>query len=65
MANSALHPKSATRASTVHVASQFVLRPPREEPGPSPPPSPSFVTCPSYSSPFGLVPKTKPFWWSR
>ncbi len=39
-----------------HTPSQFLLKPPAEKA----PPSPSLVTCPSYSMPTGLVPKTKP-----
>ena len=70
MANSALQPKSPLRVFTTHAPSQLRLKPvsePPYAPGPplDPPPWPSFVTCPSYSSPAGFVPKTKPFWRSR
>ena len=70
MANSALQPKSETRVRTCQAPSQFRLNPPalpREKPPlplelkPPPRPPPSLITCPSYSWPAGLVPKTKPF----
>jgi hypothetical protein len=68
IANSALQPKSPVFVRTVHDASQFLLKPPSDEPIADetlPPPEPSFVTWPSYSSPAGFVPKTKPFCRSR
>src|SRR5688572_27138349 len=35
--------------------------PPPPPPAPPPPSPPSSVTCPSYSTPEGVVPNTKPF----
>ena len=74
IAISAVQPMSVTLVATCHAPSQFTFRPPPDprccrlllgRPLPPPPkrplPCPSFVTCPSYSTPAGLVPKTKPF----
>ena len=69
MANSALQPLSDSDVRTSQTPSQLPLNPapeplevvvlrPRR-------PSPAFTTCPSYSCPAGLVPKTKPLWRSR
>lgn len=72
MAISASHPRSVTCARTVQSPSQFglnALMPPRCVPA-APPPKvrpadwPSRATCPSYSMPSGLVPKTNAFWLS-
>ena len=61
---------SETRVRTCQAPSQLRLNPPalpREksppplEPKPPPRPPPSLITCPSYSCPAGLVPKTNPF----
>ena len=53
---------------TCHDASQLRLKPPIEPDcarvcplTETPPPSPSFETWPSYSTPAGVVPKTNPF----
>src|SRR5687768_6268845 len=70
--NSAYHPSESTDVATVQLPSQFRLNPPIEPdiarvcPATvSPPPSPSFTTWPSYSTPAGVVAKTKPFCRSR
>ncbi len=68
MANSVIHPISFRCVLTMKLASQFKLNPlptlvcARCRVEVCPPPSPSFDTCPSYSMPAGLVPKTNPFW---
>ena len=69
MANSALHPTRETRVRTCHAPSQLRLNPPASPRENSPLPldpnpprrPPSLITCPSYSWPAGLVPKTNPF----
>ena len=73
MRNSAYHPLPSVVVATVQLPSQFLLNPPPEPdwkrcrelnppPWKRPPPRPSLATCPSYSIPVGVVPKTKPFW---
>ena len=70
MANSALQPTSEIAVRTRQTPSQFWLKPPPAPrvwpPPPMPlPPAPSLTSCPSYSCPDGLVPKTNPFCRSR
>src|SRR5712664_820588 len=66
--NSAYQPRESTDVATVQLPSQLRLNPPMDPaiarfwPGCcTPPPSPSFTTCASYSIPAGVVVKTKPF----
>jgi hypothetical protein len=67
MANSAIQPMSVVRVRTCQAPSQLRLKPLPEPdicicpPVSPPPPCPSLVTWPSYSSPAGLVPNTNPF----
>ena len=72
MRNSAYQPAESLDVRTVQLPSQFRLKPPidpdwaRDWPVTlMPPPSPSFATWPSYSTPAGVVAKTNPFWRSR
>src|SRR5215211_4015526 len=68
MRNSAYHPAESLDVRTVQLPSQFRLKPPIEPDcarvcplTEMPPPSPSFVTWPSYSTPAGVVANTNPF----
>src|SRR5215510_574384 len=72
MRNSAYQPAESIEVATVQLPSQLMLKPPIEPDCARvwpvtlmPPPSPSLATCPSYSTPAGVVANMKPFWRSR
>jgi hypothetical protein len=61
MRNSAYHPSPSRYVATSQAPSQLVFTPAMEPAimrAPPNPPCPSRVTCPSYSIPAGVVPKT-------
>src|SRR5512147_1918827 len=68
MRNSAYQPAESLDVRTVQLPSQLRLKPPIDPDCARvcpvtviPPPSPSFATWPSYSTPAGVVANTKPF----